>query len=181
MFILVLYANHMVSAYFTATLSFPAREIEGSLSLFGFTSYCEMMATMLGFLLWCYLPLLPLAIKGAKTLKNLHFRAWLLFSLIAVFSPLIFSRMQYRRALMLTYPLAFYVVEALWNMKPNPRRLRVSIILGAVLAMLTLGFMVMPTKAPSHTMRFLSSTSTCPPQCFRTPFPRATANTWSTR
>jgi hypothetical protein len=122
--------------------------MEGWLSLFGFSSYWEMATTMLGFLLYCYLPLLPLAIKGAKTLKNFQIRAWTLFSLIAIPFPIIFAQTWYRWTLMLTYPLAFYVVDALWNMKPNPRRLRVSVILGAIIAMLTLGFMVMPNENP---------------------------------
>jgi len=80
LFLLVLYANYRVSADFPATLSFPGREMEGWLSLFGFSSYWEMAITMLGFLLYCYLPLLPLAIKGAKILKNFQIRAWTLFS-----------------------------------------------------------------------------------------------------
>jgi len=56
--------------------------------------------------------------------------------------------MQYRWVLMLVFPLSFYVVEALWNMKPNTHRLRVSMILGAIMAMLSVGFMVMPSESP---------------------------------
>lgn len=148
LFLLVLYANYRVSADFPATLSFPGRETEGWLSLFGFSSYWTMATTMLGFLLYCYLPLLPLTIKGAKLLKNFQIRSWTLFSLIAIPLPIIFARTWYRWVLMLTYPLAFYVVEALANMKPNPRRLRVSMALIAVLTMLTVGFMVLPSESP---------------------------------
>lgn len=95
LFLLVLYANFRVSADFPATLSFPGREIEGWLSLFGFSSYWEMATIMLGFLLYCYLPLLPLALKGAKLLENFQIRAWMLFSLIAIPLPIIFARTWY--------------------------------------------------------------------------------------
>jgi len=148
LFFLVLYANFKVSADFPTILSFPESEMEGWLSIFGFSSYWEMAATMLSFLLYCYLPLLPLALKGAKLLKNFQIRTWTLFSLLATPLPIIFAWTWYRWILMLTYPISFYVAEALSNIRSNSRRVTTSIIFGAVLAVLSVGFMVMPSENP---------------------------------
>jgi hypothetical protein len=117
------------------------------LNFFGFSSYIDMSAKMLSFLIYCYLPLLPLVIKGAKSLKNRQIQTWTIWSLIATFSPIV-STLAYRWLLMLTYPLAFYATETLWNIKSNNNRLHTSTILGALLAILTIGFIVMPSASP---------------------------------
>jgi len=145
LFLLTLYARHKMPPIFPEIEVAGAQE--GWLSLFGFSSYIDMSTRMLGFLIYCYLPILPLAIMGARFLKSLQIKTWVLWSLIATFYPIIFGWV-YRWSLMLIFPLSFYVVEALWNMKPNPRRLRLSITLGAILAMLTVGFVVLPSESP---------------------------------
>jgi len=145
LFLLVLYANYEIAPDFSVALAglpgLTRAESEGWLLLFGFSSYSNMAISMLCLLIYCYLPMLPLAVMGTKLLKNFQIRMWTLWSLLATFCPILW---QYRWALMLTYPLAFYVVEALANMKPNRRCLRVSISLGAILMILTVSFMVVP-------------------------------------
>ncbi|MGB9960258.1 MAG: hypothetical protein ACPLKQ_07050 [Candidatus Bathyarchaeales archaeon] len=117
------------------------------LTLFGFSSYVDMATKMLGFLVYCYLPIIPVALMSAKSLKSLQVKTWITFSLVATFSPL-FPTLAYRWILMLIYPISFYVIETLWNIKSNRRRSTVSAILVILLTTLTIGFLVMPSEKP---------------------------------
>ena len=118
------------------------------LTLFGFASYANMATTMLGFLAYCYLPITPVAVISAKALKNLQIKTWIAFSIVATFSPLI-TPLSYRWTLMLIYPVSFYAINTLWNMKPNSRHLFISTtILATILSILTVGFLIMPSENP---------------------------------
>jgi len=148
LFLLVFYANFRLSTSFTRAFYFPRQESEGPLFLYGFHSYLEMISTVTGFLAYCYLPLLLPALKGAKFLKDPQLKAWALFCLTASFLPVVFARWWYRWALMLTYPLSFYAVEAIANIKHKPHRLYASIALGTAVTVLTSGFIAMPCDRP---------------------------------
>jgi len=154
MFLLIVYANYSVSPSFSVVSNFPKRELGGWLSIFGFASYQDMVSNTLGFLLYCYLPLLPFVIMGTRRLKNSQIKSWFLWSLVAIFSPIIspnaFIPGEYRWTLMLAFPMAFYVAEALTYFKSNMRRLLVA----SVLATLTIGFVIMPyeTTFPYYTL-----------------------------
>jgi len=144
-FLFIFYAKCRVSSgeFLIRLVSFPGKESEGWLSLFGFSSYPDMVTNMLGFLLYCHLLLLPLAIKGVKFLKNLQIRSWTLWSLGAILFPVVSQSAEfggYRWTLMLTYPLSFYAVEALINVKLDHRRLLLLFTIG----MFTVGFVTMP-------------------------------------
>jgi len=145
MFLLIFYAKCRVSSgeFLTVLVSFPEKESDGWLSLFGFSSYQDMVVNMVGFLLYCYFLLLPLAVMGAKSLKNFLIKSWTLWSLGAILFPVITQSSGfggYRWILMLTYPLSFYAVEALTNIKLRSRRLLVLLTLG----IFTASFVAMP-------------------------------------
>jgi len=145
LFLFIIYAKCRVSSgeFLTVLVSFPVKESEGWLSLFGFSSYQNMVINMLGFLLYCYLPMLPLAMMGVKFLKNIQIESWTLWSLGAILFPVISQSAEfggYRWTLMLTYPLSFYAVEALTNVRQKSRRLLVLFVLG----ILTASFIAMP-------------------------------------
>jgi len=145
LFLFVFYAKCRVSSgeFVIRLVSFPGKESDGWLSLFGFSSYPDMALNMAGFLLYCHLLLLPLAIKGAKFLKNFQIRSWTLWSLGAILFPVVSQSAEfggYRWTLMLTYPLSFYAMEALTNIKLNYRRL----LLLSTIGMFTVGFMTLP-------------------------------------
>jgi len=145
LFLLIVYAKCRVSSgeFLMVLVSFPVREPEGWLSLFGFSSYQDMVVNMLGFLLYCYLPMLPLAMMGVKFLKNVQIKSWTLWSLGAILFPVISQSAWfggYRWTLMLTYPLSFYAIEALTNVKQKFHRLLVLFVLG----ILTVSFIAMP-------------------------------------
>lgn len=145
LFLLIVYANYVISeGRFSALSHFPAKKSEGPLALFGFDSYQDMVVDTLGFLFFCYLPLLLPAVMGAGQVKNLQINSWFIWSLIAIISPIIspdaFIRGGYRWTLMLTYPLAFYAIGGVARFKFGVRQL----IIALVLIVLTFGFVLMP-------------------------------------
>jgi len=144
LFLSMVYANYIISPRFVVVSNFPRMESEGWLTLFGFASYPNMVINTLGFFLYCCLPLLPFAVMGARRLNNLQIKSWLLWSLVAICSPIIspnaFIPGGYRWTLMLVFPTSFYAVEALAHFKSNKRRLFVVF----VLFVLTTGFVTAP-------------------------------------
>jgi hypothetical protein len=127
---------------------------DGWLALFGFSSYPSMLLSEAGFFLFCFLPLLPFLLLGIWRLKNFQVRSWLVVSLILLFVPLV-SPSNLRWVLMLTYPLAFCVVEGLSRLKSiswkrfgfTLRRIGV-IYLVLMVSVLSFGFVLMTSQSP---------------------------------
>ena len=127
---------------------------DGWLALFGFSSYPTMLVSEAGFFFYCFMPLFPLVFLGIWRFKNLQIRSWLALSLILLLVPMV-SPSNLRWVIMLTYPLAFCVVEALSRLKSvswkrfgfTLRRIGV-VYLVLVVLVLSLGFMLMPPQDP---------------------------------
>jgi len=81
-----------------------------------FASYPSMLLSSGGFFLYCFLPLLPLAVLSFRRFGNYQLRSWLLLSLFLVLFPLAFVS-PYRWVLLLMYPIAFYAAETLSRLK----------------------------------------------------------------
>ncbi len=120
----------------------------------GFASYQSMLISEGGFLLYCFVPLLPLIVVGFWRFKNLQLRSWLLLSLILLFIPLS-SVSPYRWVLLLTYPLAFYATDALSRLKSIKwKRFKFTVHRIAILylvlstAILSFGFIFMTSENP---------------------------------
>jgi hypothetical protein len=120
----------------------------------GFTSYQSMLTSEGGFFLYCYLPLIPLALIGFWRFRNLQLTSWLVVSLILLLLPIAFVS-PYRWVLMLTYPLAFYTTEALSRLKTIKwKRFRFTAYKLAALylvlstAILSFGFIFMMSEKP---------------------------------
>ena len=115
LFGLTIYANFVVSPDFSVISGFPSRASGGWFSLFGFSSYSEMVVSRLGFLLYCYLPLFPFLLMGIRRFQNLELKAWFCFCLFAALSsvliPYAFVPGGYRWTLLLVFPAAFFVAE----------------------------------------------------------------------
>ena len=113
-----------------------------------------MLLSEAGFFLFCFLPLLPFLLLGIWRLKNFQIRSWLVVSLILLFVPLV-SPSNLRWVLMLTYPLAFCVVEGLSRLKSvswkrfgfTLRRIGV-IYLVLMVSVLSFGFVLMTPQSP---------------------------------
>ncbi len=146
LFFAIIYANVVIQ--FPVVSGFPSQESGGFLALFGFASYTDLVVDTLGFLVFCYLPLIPLLVLGARRFKsNLQLKAWVfwvfLSLLLVIISPNAFFSVPYRWTLLLTYPLAFYAADAFAGLKLNSYKVGV----GLMLATLSLGFIVLPNNS----------------------------------
>ena len=146
LFSVIVYANYVASPTFSVLSDFPAKEAEGFMALAGFASYPDMVFDTLGFLVFCYLPLLPLVVLGFKRLKgNLQLLAWVFWVLIALVSAIVspnafVAALPHRWILLLTYPLAFFAAEGFARLRLNVFKAG----MGLVLATLSLSFLVLP-------------------------------------
>jgi hypothetical protein len=148
LFLLIVYANYVASSQFSVVSGFLGQSSEGFLALFGFASYTDLVVDTLGFLVFCYLPLVPLLVLGARRFKgNLQLKVWIfwifLSLLLVVVSPsAFFAVFPYRWTLLLTYPLAFYAAEGFAGLKVNAHKAGI----GVMLATLSVSFMVLPNS-----------------------------------
>ena len=148
LFLVIVYASYLASSQFSVLRGFPGQDAGGFMALFGFASYSDLVVNTLGFLVFCYLPLLPLVMLGARRFKsNLQLKAWVFWVFIALLLVIIspnafFDAFPYRWTLLLTYPLAFYAAEGFAGLRLNAYKLGV----GLMLATLSLGFMVLPNN-----------------------------------
>jgi hypothetical protein len=146
LFLLTLYANYAASSQFSVLGGFLSQTSGGFKALFGFGSYADMAINTLEFLVFCYLPLLPLVILGVRRSGNdLQLKAWvfcvsvvLILAMVGVFIAVL----PYRWILLLAYPLAFYAAQGFARLRSNGYKAGV----GLILATLSVGFMVMPNN-----------------------------------
>jgi len=149
LFLLIIFANYASSSNFSVVSGFLGQESEGFFALFGFASYSDMVVDTLGFLVFCYLPLIPLVLLSARRFKsNLQLKVWIswifLSLMLVIVSPsAFFSVFPYRWTLLLTYPLAFYAAEGFANLKMNAHKASVSLLL----VILSLSFIVLPNNS----------------------------------
>ena len=149
LFFVIVYANYVASSQFSVVSGFLGQSSEGFMALFGFASYTDLVADTLGFLVFCYLPLVPLLVLGARRFKgNLQLKVWIswifLSLLLVIVSPsAFFAVFPYRWTLLLTFPLAFYAAEGFAGLKLNVYKAGV----GLMLATLSVGFMVLPNAS----------------------------------
>jgi hypothetical protein len=149
LFFVIIYARIILQHPITSGFS---TEVSGEfMPIFGFASYTDLVVNTLGFLAFCFLPLLPLVLLGARRFKsNLQLKAWIFWIflallLILVTNAVFFDVYPYRWILLLTYPLAFCAAEAVSSLKHNSYKAIVSLIsLGLILTTLSVSFMVLP-------------------------------------
>jgi hypothetical protein len=117
-------------------------------------THVNLILDTLGFLAFCYLPLVPLLIFGSKKLRhNLQLNAWIIWLfiplLIVIVSPNSFfvgGILPYRWILLLTYPLSFYAVEGLFSIKWNWYKIVYKLAVGFIIALLSFSFLVLPNS-----------------------------------
>ncbi|MCW3995887.1 MAG: hypothetical protein NWE98_07030 [Candidatus Bathyarchaeota archaeon] len=149
--LLIVYINYFV--YSSPVLGYSIN-YSGGFEALSSISHTELIVDILGFLAFCYLPLIPLIILGAKHFKNkIHINAWIAWVfvplLIAIITPsglFIGGVLPYRWTILLTFPLSFYAVEGLYAIKWKWGRIAVGLAVGALLATLSVSFMVLPNN-----------------------------------
>ena len=146
-FFLLVSANYSLSLGVAAPfISFPGLTSNGWLSLFGFASKANLTIDSLGFLVVCYLPLLPLLYLGFKRRISPHLEAWILWILIAVSVAVItayvfFGILPYRWILLLTFPFAFVAAEGFAQLTKRKDK----IVISSAMVFLSLSFVVLPS------------------------------------
>ncbi len=152
LFLATYFLSPVVSDY-RLIFGFPA-DPDGWLSLFGYASYPEMLASEAVFVLYCFGFLLPFAALAFRQMRNLQLRLWVVLLVAAAFVPMV-SPSSMRLLMLLVYPLAFYAAEALTALSAvRWIRLRRSlyaaglICLVAATAVPSLGFMAAPAESP---------------------------------
>ncbi len=117
-------------------------------------THVNLILDTLGFLAFCYLPLVPLFVFGFKKLKrNIHLEAWIIWLfiplLIVIVSPNSFfvgGILPYRWILLLTYPLCFYAVEGLFSIKWNWYKSAFKAAIVVLIMLLSVSFLVLPNN-----------------------------------
>jgi hypothetical protein len=146
LFFVMVSANYGVSSDFVLLSGVPVQSSEGWNALFGFASYPDFVVITLGFLLVCYLPLLPLLVWGRKSSLNLQLKAWALLILVMLavaiaFSIAPFAVLPYRWTLLLVFPLAFYAAEGFVRVRRSRK-----VMICSLLAVLSVVFLVLPSS-----------------------------------
>ena len=148
LFFLIVYANFIVSPHFSVISGFPRQDLGGFKALFGFASYSDLVIDTLGFLFFCFLPMIPLLVLGVKKFKgNLQLKGWIFWIFISLLLVLIspnafFAVYPYRWTLLLTYPLAFYATAGFAHLKSFVYKAFFSVLL----VTLSLGFIFLPNN-----------------------------------
>jgi len=135
LFSLTVYASYVV---------LPSAESAGWFSLFGFSSFFDAAVDTLGFLVYCFLPLLPFAFLGFRCFNNLELKTWLAWCLVAILFPIVspyaIFPWSYRWILLLGFPLSFFVVEGLRRFNSRWRK----VVLSGVSVLLSSSFVLLP-------------------------------------
>ena len=151
LFFSILYLNYFV--FSTPVIGYSV-DFGGGFNVLTSISHSAYVLDTLVFLIFCYLPMIPLLIFGARGLKgNIQLKAWVIWLLIplllVIVSPnnlFIGGVLPFRWAMLLTYPLSFYVVEGLFSIKWNWYKTFYKVAIGLIIAILSVGFMVLPNN-----------------------------------
>jgi hypothetical protein len=146
LFLVIVYANYVVFPQFSAVSGWLGQSSEGFITLFEFGSYANLVVDTLGFLVFCYLPLLPLVVLGVRRFRgNLQLNAWILCVFIALslaMANIFVAHLPYRWTLLLTYPLSFYAAEGFAGIHLD----RHKISAGLIIATFSVVFIFLPNN-----------------------------------
>ncbi len=146
LFLTIIYIN-----YFIYSLPFLGTSITTSSGLptLATSSYLIAVVDTLGFFVFCFLPLIPLLILGARYFKsNLQLKAWMIWTAIPVVLAILVPSgflggvFPYRWIMLLTYPLAFYAIEGLSRIKWKWPKIAAGLIIALLVGILSVGFLV---------------------------------------
>ena len=145
-FVIIVYITYFMNSI--SVIGFSGNFSMGFESLAS-ASYSSVLINNFGFLIFCYLPLLPLLFFGCKHLKsNIQLKTWIIWCLIPVLLVLIPNFfigdiLPYRWILLLTYPLAFYAAEGFSAIKWNWYKIAVA----SILVILSVSFLALPNSS----------------------------------
>jgi hypothetical protein len=152
-FCLVIYAAFQVSQI-SVVNGLLNQGTSGLSPVFGFTSVANSALNTAGFVAFCYVPLLPfLLFSFTRFRSNLQVKTWILFIFVAVLVSVVIPNnlvgaSPYRWVLLLTYPLAFVVVDVLSTFKSKLSKISGASILLLVLVLLSSSFIALSAEHP---------------------------------
>lgn len=117
LFGLTVYADYVILPVFSEDAATSGRLMW--LTLLSYSSAFDGIANTIGFILFCYLPLLPFIVLGMQNLNCLELKAWSIWCLAGVAIPFFFSNapLVYRWILLLVFPFSFFAVEGFKKVK----------------------------------------------------------------
>jgi hypothetical protein len=143
LFTLTVYADYVVLPVYTDAIV-ASGQLEW-LSLMGYLSVVDGITRSLGFLLFCYIPLLPFALLGIRELNCLELKAWVIWCLVGASLPFLFSSapLSYRWILLLAFPLTFFAAEGYAKVHSSLFRKG----LACFMVLLSFSFVFLPAEA----------------------------------
>ncbi len=153
MFFVILFAAFM-SSQISFSHGILSQGTQGLSTIFGFSSSVNMLINTGGFFLFCYLPFLPLLIlKGNQSHLSLQLKAWIFLIVLAIILSFvvpnaIIGASSYRWILLLTYPMAFIVVEIVSTLRSRMLKFCTAILLITIVVTLSTAFVVLPSQEP---------------------------------
>jgi hypothetical protein len=131
-------------ADYAVSLGFSTISASQWFSLFAFSSVSDALIGTVGFLLFCFLPLLPFVWVGWKNFSSFELKTWIFWCLIGILLGLGASSglfpMSYRWTLLMSFPLAFFAIEGIKHF----RFPRLKLLLSGILIFLSCSFMFLP-------------------------------------
>jgi len=151
LFGLILYINYFV---FSSPITGYSVSYAGGFASFAVASHSQIILDTLGFLVFCYLPLVPFMVFGVRKFKgSFQFKAWMLWICIPLLIVIIHPNaaflggvLPYRWVLLLVYPLSFYAVEGLFAIKWSWYKVVYKIAVGVIIAILSVSFLALPNS-----------------------------------
>jgi hypothetical protein len=135
LFLVIVYANFVVSEQFSFVSGWLNQSSEGFMTLFGFGSYEFLVVNTFGFFVFCYLPLFPLLVLGFRRFRgNIQLNSWVLCVFVALSLAMVnifVAHLPYRWILLLTYPFAFYAAEGFASLHLSRHKIGVGLIIAA--------------------------------------------------
>jgi hypothetical protein len=143
LFTLTVYADYVVLPSYADDIAVSGR-LEW-LSLMGYSSIGDGIMFSVGFLLFCYIPLLPFALLGIRELNCLELKAWIIWCFVGSSLPFLFSSapLSYRWILLLAFPLAFFAAEGYGKVHSSLFKKG----LACFMALLSFSFVFLPAEA----------------------------------
>ncbi|MEM2780309.1 MAG: hypothetical protein QW791_05500 [Candidatus Bathyarchaeia archaeon] len=143
LFLLTVYADFVVlPAYVDGVVASGRSEW---LNLMGYSSTANGIAYTVGFLFFCYFPILPFAALGIQKFRGLEFKVWAFWCLIGASLPFLFTLapLSYRWFLLLAFPLAFFAVEGFEKLNSSLFKA----VLAGFMVLLSFSFIFLPAEA----------------------------------
>lgn len=153
LFSVLLYVNFFVNA--SSPLLGYSVNYSGGIDSLASASHLYFTLYNLGFIAFCFVPLLPLVLLGVKRFQGgFELKAWIIWLLIPLILALVTPNavflggvLPYRWVMLLTFPLSFFATEGISRMirKPLPHKLGLAAI-AVVLIVLSASFVVLPNN-----------------------------------